>query len=122
MIDIYRGSIKKLYISGIKLNGESINNLVLSADFYENLLEDNKNVKFVLSERIVSEESLFYRNIFNKYINMEFDNVLADRIEAEDYIQGRYGTDCLFVDYDNLKYIESIDRKALKKLKVFMKR
>lgn len=122
MAHIYKGTIKKLYIKGLKLNGEAINNLVLSSDFYNDLFENNDKVSYILAERIVSKDSLFYKNIFGNKVNMEFDNVLPDRAEAAEYINSGCCSDLLFVDYSELSYVMDMNRKDLKRMRKYLKR
>ncbi len=102
-IQIYVGNIKKMYIDGLKYDGSSI--------------------KRVPGYTIVKENCEFYRNRFNKIINFYYDTYLPDRAEASDYFENFGLNNVLFVDYHELKYVNSIEKDEFKeKKKTYIKK
>lgn len=67
-------------------------------------------------EHILIKDSLFYKNKFGNIVNFRYDNHLASRSEAIDYLSRLYSSNVLFVDYDELQYYKDIQRKEFKQL------
>jgi len=82
MKNIYKGKIKKMYISNFNITKSGL-------DLFFN-------------EKVVCKNSYFYKNAFGNIVNIEYDNVLATREEAREFVKEN-SLDILFVDYDEIK-------------------
>lgn len=101
MKNIYKGQIKKMQVSKIDLT--------------------KNGVQLVLKDYVVCKNSYFYKNIFGNIVNIEFDNVLASRQEAKDFVREN-GLDIIFVDYNELEFVQTVNNKQLKLMKNNLKR
>ncbi len=101
MKNIYKGKIKKMYISNFNITKSGL-------DLFFN-------------EKVVCKNSYFYKNAFGNIVNIEYDNVLATREEAREFVKEN-SLDILFVDYDELEYVQSVNNKQLKLMKNNLKR
>lgn len=97
-IEIYKGPIKRM---------SSFSKLDLNT----------KNIKKIFSEEVLVKDATFYRNFIGKKINFESDNYLPDRMEATDYITDGLLSAVNFVDYEELEFVESVDKKTFKEMK-----
>ncbi|MDO4996221.1 MAG: hypothetical protein Q4E69_03500 [Bacilli bacterium] len=139
MPKIISGDIKNMYISKLELRDKNFKNLV------------DSNIKFHFGEVLVEKDSEFYGNLCHMIVNFRYDNVLATREEAMDYLkdvflgaknkvltymrdnnieitedlfdkmQDTFNSSILFVDYDKLKLRAIVDKKTLKEKKKMYK-
>lgn len=111
MRDILIGDVKNMYVSNLELIGKNINNL-FSGDSDK-----------VFSEVVVERDSEFYKNIFGNIVNFRYDNVLASRGEAIDYLLENPVSSILFVDYKKLVYRGTVSNRIVKeKKKLYIKK
>ena len=139
MPNIICGDIKNMYISKLELRDKNFKNLL------------DSNFKFHFGEVLVEKDSEFYGNLCHMIVNFRYDNVLATREEAMDYLkdvffgaknkalqymnennieitddlvdkmQDAFNSSILFVDYDKLKLRAIVDKKTLKEKKKIYK-
>lgn len=103
---IYSGDIKLLYISG--LNNKTINNLSINEDALDIVLND---------ETILMKDAKFYYNWAGRLINIDTDNYIESRYDAEMLIRELGINSARYVDYNNLKLESDISKKEFKQLK-----
>lgn len=78
MANIYSGDIKNMYISKLELVDKNVENLF------------DSTVKFHFGEVLVEKDSEFYGNLCHMIVNFRYDNVLATREEAMDYLKDTF--------------------------------
>lgn len=105
MPDIFIGDVKNMYISNLELIGKNILNVF-----------DLKS-KELFGEVLVEKDSEFYTNIFGNAVNFRYDNVLATRREAMEYLLDNPISSILFVDYNELVYRGTISYNIVKEKK-----
>lgn len=101
MAKIYQGPIKNMHVKDLKVT--------------------SRGLEFALEDTIAVKNSLFYKNMFGRMINLEYDNFLATRQEAKDFVN-ETANSIIFVDYNELEYYDEINKKELKELKKHYKR
>lgn len=97
MPNIYEGNIKSMYVSKLQINNGIIN--------------------CVTGEEVIIKNAKFYTNFIGREISFDYDTYLPTRMEAQDYINNGAGDNVLFVDYNELRYLENVDKKTIKSLK-----
>ena len=94
---IYQGNVKKMTTDKLEV-------------------VDN-NVKRVLKDEVVLKDLKFYQSRLGRFICFKYDTYLPDRMEALDYVQSGFLNSVLFVDYEELKKVDEVDKKTFKLMK-----
>ena len=78
MANIYSGDIKNMYISKLELVDKNVEYLF------------DSTVKLHFGEVLVEKDSEFYGNLCHVIVNFRYDDVLATREEAMDYLKDTF--------------------------------
>ncbi|MBQ8132695.1 MAG: hypothetical protein IJ193_09410 [Bacilli bacterium] len=100
MVQLLKGDVKRMSVDKLEINPDA-----------------TKSLRKQLKETVVKKDSLFYRNFIGREINFEYDTYLCTRMEAESYLLDGTCNSILFVDYEELRESDNIDKKEFKQMK-----
>lgn len=106
MPNLYRGKVKNMYVKKLEISADAV--ATAETDSY-----------------VLHSDALFYESMLGKFISFDYDTVLPNAEEAQDYVENYSrnhpnhleGATCLFISDGDLKYETFITRRELKKLK-----